>query len=210
MPSTPLFDPRRFFARRTPSLAGAAGILYLTGIVAVTSGAPFLDRASGLDLSIGVLPVAVLIGGGLGASGIWVAATVLVYLLSQAVGGSGSITRTAANVGWAALPLLVVNSVSTATVLVLFFTGSLPPVNAPDAMPFWLVGFNAVTGLVGYLWIGYLLTYAIFDARASSRGSWSPSRHFTRCPSSCRLPVEPDSSARRAPAVATCPRRRSA
>lgn len=32
-------------------------------------------------------------------------------------------------------------------------------------MPFWLVAFNAITGLIGYLWVGYLLTYAIHDAR---------------------------------------------
>ena len=48
MPSTPLFAPRRFFAQRTPSLIGAAVILYLTGIVAVTSGAPFVVRRAGL------------------------------------------------------------------------------------------------------------------------------------------------------------------
>lgn len=112
-----------------------------------------------------VILVAVLIGGGIGAAGIWVGATVLVYLLSQAVGGSGSVTRTAANVGWATLPLLIVNSVSTATVLVLYFFGGLPTITAPETMPFWLVAFNALTGLVGYLWIGYLLTFAIQDAR---------------------------------------------
>lgn len=165
MPSTPLFAPRQFFVQRTPSLVSAAVILYLTGVVAVTSGAPFVNQASGFDLPLAVITVAVLIGGGIGAAGIWVGSTVLVYLLSQAVGGSGSVTRTAANVGWAALPLLVVNTVSTATVLVLYFTGRLPAITAPEAMPFWLVAFNALTGLVGYLWIGYLLTFAIHDAR---------------------------------------------
>ena len=165
MPSTPLFAPRQFFVRRTPSLAGAAVILYLTGVVAVTSGAPFVNQASTLDLSLEVILVAILIGGGIGAAGIWVASTVLVYLLSQAVGGSGSVTRTAADVGWAALPLLVVNSISTATVLALSVTGRLPAITSPETMPFWLVAFNALTGLLGYLWIGYLLTYAIQDAR---------------------------------------------
>jgi hypothetical protein len=165
MPSTPLFVPRQFFVQRTPSLISAAVILYLTGVVAVTSGAPFVNQASGFELPLAVILVAVLIGGGIGAAGIWVGSTVLVYLLSQAVGGSGSVTRTAANVGWAALPLLVVNTVSTATVLVLYATGRLPTITSPEAMPFWLVAFNALTGLLGYLWIGYLLTYAIQDAR---------------------------------------------
>lgn len=165
MLSTPLFAPRHFFARRTPSLAGAAIILYLTEVVAVTSGAPFVNQASGFDLSLVEITAAVLIGGGIGAAGIWAGATVLVYLLSQAVGGSGSVARTAANIGWAALPLLIVNSISTATVLVLYFLGGLPAITSPDAIPFWLVAFNALTGLVGYLWIGYLLTYAIHDAR---------------------------------------------
>jgi hypothetical protein len=32
-------------------------------------------------------------------------------------------------------------------------------------MPFWFVVFDVFTGLLGYLWIGYLLTYAIHDAR---------------------------------------------
>jgi hypothetical protein len=165
MPSTPLFAPRQFFVQRTPSLISAAVILYLTGVVAVTSGAPFVNQASGFELPLAVILVAVLIGGGIGAAGIWMGSTVLVYLLSQAAGGSGSVTRTAANIGWAALPLLIVNSISTATVLVLYFIGGLPPITAPETMPFWLVAFNALTGLVGYLWIGYLLTYAIHDAR---------------------------------------------
>jgi hypothetical protein len=165
MPSTPLFAPRQFFAQRTPSLIGAAAIFYLTGVVAVTSGAPFVNQASGFELPLAVILVAVLIGGGIGAAGIWMGSTVLVYLLSQAAGGSGSVTRMAANIGWAALPLLIANSVSTATVLVLYLFGGLPAITAPGTMPFWLVAFNALTGLVGYLWIGYLLTYAIQDAR---------------------------------------------
>jgi hypothetical protein len=165
MPSTPLFAPRQFFAQRTPSLIGAAAIFYLTGVVAVTSGAPFVNQASGFELPLAVILVAVLIGGGIGAAGIWMGSTVLVYLLSQAAGGSGSVTRTAANIGWAALPLLIVNSISTATVLALYFLGGLPSITSPEAMPFWLVALNALTGLVGYLWIGYLLTYAIHDAR---------------------------------------------
>jgi hypothetical protein len=164
MPSTPVFAPGQFFVRRTPSLAGAAIILYLTGVVAVTSGAPFVNQTSGFDLPLEVILVAVLIDGGTGAAGIWAASTVLVYLLSQAAGGSGSVTRTAANVGWAALPLLVVNSISTATVLVLYATGQLLAITSPEAMPFWLIAFNALACLIGYLWICYLLTYAIHDA----------------------------------------------
>ena len=170
MPSTPLFAPREFFATRTPSLLGAAAILYLTGVVSVTSGVPFVQQTTGLDLSLGAALAAVLLGGALGAVGIWVVATALVYLVSQALGGSGSVTRTAANVGWAAFPLLVVNSVSTATVLALWATGRLPTVVSSDAMPFWLVAFNGLTGLVGYLWIGYLLTYAVHDARGLAVG----------------------------------------
>jgi hypothetical protein len=93
MPSTPLFAPHRFPAQRTPSLIGAAVILYLTGTVAVTSGAPFSIRpARSTSLSLGVILVAVLVGGGIGAAGIWVVSTVLVHLLSQAVAGSGSVT----------------------------------------------------------------------------------------------------------------------
>jgi hypothetical protein len=160
-----VFAPRQFFVPRTPSLASAALIFYSAGVVAVTSGAPFVNQASGFDLSLVEITAAVLIGGGIGAAGIWAGATVLVYLLSQAVGGSGSVARTAANIGWAALPLLIVNSISTATVLVLYFLGGLSSITAPEAMPFWLVALNALTGLLGYLWIGYLLTYAIQDAR---------------------------------------------
>ncbi|WP_380678255.1 YIP1 family protein [Salinigranum sp. GCM10025319] len=165
MPSTPLFAPRRFFAQRTPSLFGAAVILYLTGVVSVASGIPFVTQTNGFSFSIGAMLVALLLGGAFGAAGIWVVSTVLVYLLSQAAGGSGSVARTAANVGWAAFPLLVVNSLSTATVLVLFFTDRLPAITVPGAMPTWLVVLNALTGLAGYLWIGHLLTYAISDAR---------------------------------------------
>lgn len=165
MPSTPLCAPRRFFARRTPSLLGAAVILYLTGVVSVASAVPFVTQTSAFGFSAGATLVAVLLGGAFGAAGIWVVSTLLVYLVSQAVGGSGSVGRTAAIVGWAALPLLVVNSVSTATVWLLHVTGRLPAITSPAAMPSWLVAFNAVTGLVGYLWIGHLLTYAIHDAR---------------------------------------------
>jgi hypothetical protein len=161
MPSTPLFAPREFFATRTPSLLGAAVILALTGVVSVTSGVPFVQQTTGLDLSLGAALAAVLVGGGIGAAGIWVVATALVYLLSQALGGTGSVTRTAAAVGWAALPLLVVNSVSTAAVLVLAATGTLPAITSPNAMPGWLVAVNVLTGLVGYLWIGHLLAYAV-------------------------------------------------
>jgi hypothetical protein len=31
--------------------------------------------------------------------------------------------------------------------------------------PSWLLLFNVLTGVIGYVWIGYLLTYAIRDAR---------------------------------------------
>jgi hypothetical protein len=67
---------------------------------------------------------------------IWAVSTVLVSVLAQALGGSGSVTRTAANVGWATLPLLIVNSVSAAMVLVLCVTGRLPAITSPVAMPF--------------------------------------------------------------------------
>lgn len=69
------------------------------------------------------------------------------------------------NGGWAALPLLVVNGVSTATVLIRHITGRLPAISVLAARPFWLVVFNAITGLLGYLRIGHLLAYAVHDAR---------------------------------------------
>ncbi|AFK19883.1 hypothetical protein E6P09_00720 [Haloferax mediterranei ATCC 33500] len=164
MPSTPLFAPREFFEQHTPSFAGAVLILYLTGVVAVASGLPFLSQFSDADFSVGIQVVAVLLGGGIGAAGIWVVSTALVYILSRVAGGVGSVTSTVVTVGWVALPLLLVNTISTATVWVLHLTGGLPTTTPTQTqLPEWLVLLNTVTGFVGYLWIGYILTYAIHD-----------------------------------------------
>lgn len=166
MPSTPLFNPRGFFEKRTPSLAGAALILYATGVVAVASAAPFVNQFSAIDLSTSMLIVSVLIGGGVGTVGIWTVSTVLVYLLSSVAGGSGPVTQTAVNIGWAALPLLFVNTISTAMMWLLHFVGELPTFTPTQAqLPFWFVLVNTTIGVLGYLWIGYLLTYAVHDAR---------------------------------------------
>lgn len=164
MPSTPLFDPRGFFDKCTPSLAGAVLILYATGVVAVASAAPFVNQFSALEFSTSMLMVSILIGGGVGAVGIWTVSTVLVYLLSSAAGGSGPVTQTAVNIGWAALPLLFVNTISTALIWLLYVVGELPTLTQAQ-LPFWLVLFNTTIGVLGYLWIGYLLTYAVHDAR---------------------------------------------
>jgi hypothetical protein len=105
-------------------------------------------------------------GGLIGAAGIWATSTIAVYLLTAVAGGSGSVTRVAANIGWAALPLLLVNTISTATIWGLALFGDLPTVTPTQMeLPQWLLLFNTATGIIGYLWIGYLLTYAIYDAR---------------------------------------------
>jgi hypothetical protein len=166
MPSTPLFAPGEFFTRRSPSLASAAIIVLLAGIVAVASAAPYVDQFSPIEFSVGLLVFSILFGGLLGAAGVWTVSTVAVYLLTAVAGGSGSLTRVAGNIGWALLPLLLVNTITTATAWALALFGSHPTV-APAQMqlPRWLLLFNTVTGVIGYLWIGYLLTYAIHDAR---------------------------------------------
>ncbi|MFC6823623.1 YIP1 family protein [Halopelagius fulvigenes] len=166
MPSTPLFEPSEFFARRSPSLSGAAIILLLAGIVAVASAAPFMDQYSPIEFSTEMLVFSVLFGGLLGAVVIWTVSTIAVYLLSALAGGSGPLSQVAANIGWALLPLLLMNTITTATIWIFASFGGLPTVT-PTRMqyPSWLVLFNSVIGVVGYLWIGYLLTYAISEAR---------------------------------------------
>lgn len=165
MPSTPLFAPDEFFAQRSPSLAGAAIILLFTGVVAVASAVPYADQLP-FEVTPEVLLFSVLIGGLIGSAAIWVVSTVAVYLLTAIAGGTGSIARTAANIGWASLPLLLLNTTSTLTLWVLAFTGNAPPITMTQMqLPSWLLLFNAVTGLIGYVWLGYLLTYAIRDAR---------------------------------------------
>ena len=166
MPSTPLFAPREFFAHRSPSLTSAAIILLLAGIVAVASAAPYVDQFSPIEFSIGLLTFSILMGGLIGAAGIWATSTIAVYLLTAVAGGSGSVTRVAANVGWAALPLLLVNTISTVTIWALALVGYLPTVTPTQMqLPQWLLLFNTATGIISYLWIGPLLTYAIHDAR---------------------------------------------
>lgn len=167
MPSTPLFAPGEFFTQRTPSLLSAGIILLLTGIVAVASAAPYINQISSIEFSTGTLIVSVLIGGAIGAAGIWTVGTVAVYLLTAVAGGSGSVVRIAANVGWSSLPLLLVNTISTVIIWALALSGELSMVTPPEIQfPLWLRVFNAVVGGVGYLWIGYILTYGIHNARS--------------------------------------------
>lgn len=166
MPSTPLFAPQEFYAQRSPSLTGAAIILLVTGIVAVASAAPYADQFTPGEFSIGLLMFSILFGGFVGAAGIWTGSTLAVYLLTAIAGGSGSLTRVAANIGWASLPLLLVNAILTITIWSLAFVGNLPMMTQTQMqLPQWLLLFNTSIGIIGYLWIGYLLTYAIHDAR---------------------------------------------
>lgn len=166
MPSTPLFAPREFFTQRSPSLIGAAIILLLTGIVAVASAVPYVDQFSPIEFSLSVLVFSILVGGIIGAATIWTVSTIAVYLLTALAGGSGSLFRVATNIGWASLPLLLVNTISTLTIWSLALFGTLPTLTPTQMqLPRWLLLFNAITSVVAYLWIGYLLIYAIHDAR---------------------------------------------
>jgi hypothetical protein len=164
VPSTPLFSPQNFFTQRAPSVVSAAVILYATGVVAVASAAPFVNQFVTVEFSMGLLIFSVLVGGALGTIGIWVVSTVLVYLLSLIAGGSGSVRRTAANIGWASLPLLFVNTITTAIIWVLHLIGVFSGLS-PAQFPLWLLLFNTAVSILGYFWIGYLLTYAVHDAR---------------------------------------------
>lgn len=166
MPSTPLFAPGEFFAERTPSLPRAAAVLYLAGVAAVSTGAPYVGRTTGLGLSTRQVVVGVLIGGGVGAATVWVSATVVVYLATAVVGGSGSFWRTASYVGWGFLPLFLGNVLYGAVVWTLYATGQLPAVDPATLQePLWLGLLNVATSVVVAAWIGYLLTYAIHEAR---------------------------------------------
>ncbi|ELZ28497.1 hypothetical protein C474_15364 [Halogeometricum pallidum JCM 14848] len=166
MPSTPLFDPERFFVERTPSFLGAAGIVYAIGVVSVASGVPLFEQAVGSELSPVSIVAAVLLGGAVGAVGIWAVFTAVVYVLSGLLGGSGSLARTAANVGWGQLPGLLASACTTGGVWLLYLTGGLPTLTPTHAqLPLWLVLFQVTTNAVGYLWIGYLFAYGIREAR---------------------------------------------
>jgi hypothetical protein len=135
-----------------------------TGIVSVGSVVPFAGQLGGFSTS--AIVVAVLLGGVFGAAGLWTVSATVVYVLTAFVAGSGSVRKVAANVGWAALPLLLVNTVSTATIWLLSAVGSLPAVTqAQLSPPRWLVLFNSAVGIVGYVWVGVLLTHGIRDAR---------------------------------------------
>ena len=152
MPSTPLFAPREFFTQRSPSLAGAVIILLLTGIVAVASAAPYVDQFSPIEFSLSLLIFSILLGGAIGAAGIWTVSTVAVYLLTAVAGGSGSLSQVATNIGWASLPLLLMNSISTATIWALALFRTLPAMTPTQMqLPRWLLVFNAITGVIGYL-----------------------------------------------------------
>lgn len=166
MPSTPLLNPREFFAERTPSLLGAAIILYFAGVFAVSTGAPYAGQTAALELSTEMLLLGIFVGGAIGAATIWAVFTGVIYLATAVVGGSGSIGRTAANVGWGLLPLLVVNAIYSVIVWTLFVSGHLPTISPATLQdPLWLRLVNVTTSVIGYLWIGYLFTYAIHEAR---------------------------------------------
>lgn len=166
MPSTPLFDPEEFFSQHSPSLGGAVVILILTGIIAVASAVPYVDQFSEVEFTPGLIVFSVVVGGLIGAAGIWTVSTIAVYGMSALAGGSGSLSRVAANIGWALLPLLLMNTITTATTWILALLGGLPSLNlAQMQLPFWLRLLNTIIGVVDYLWIGYVLTYAIQDAR---------------------------------------------
>ena len=166
MPSTPLFAPEEFFTQRTPSLLSAGMILLLAGIVAVASAAPYINQVSSIEFSTGTLIVSVLIGGAIGAAGIWIVGTVAVYLLTAVAGGSGSVVRVAANVGWSSLPLLLVNTISTVIIWALALSGELSMVTPPEIQfPSWLRVFSAVLCCFGFLRNRYNPTYGIHHAR---------------------------------------------
>ncbi|MDS0295682.1 YIP1 family protein [Halogeometricum luteum] len=166
MPSTPLFDPERFFAERTPSLLGAAAVVYAIGVVSVASGVPLFEQAVGSDASAGLVVVAVLLGGAVGAAGIWALFTAVVYVLSGLLGGSGSLARTAANVGWGQLPNLLASAVATGAIWFLYLTGGLPSITPTHGqLPLWVVLLQVTANVAGYLWVGYLFAYGIREAR---------------------------------------------
>lgn len=113
MPSTPLVDPRAFFAERNPSLRGAAAILHFAGIAPVSTGAIATGRFGPADLSGWLLLLAVLVGAAGGAIVIWMVYAVGICLATAVAGGTESFTRTAANVGWSLIPLLLGNVVAS-------------------------------------------------------------------------------------------------
>lgn len=166
MPSTPLRSPREFFSQRTPSLSSAAIILYVIGVIAVSSGVPSLDQVTSVETSPGLALFAVLLGGAFGAAGIWAVYTIVIYLTTAVVGGSGTFKQTAANVGWGLLPLLFVNTISSVVVWLLYIVGEAPTITPTHVqLPLWLDAINGVINTVGYIWIGYIFVYAIHDAR---------------------------------------------
>lgn len=144
--------------------------MYLAGVFAVSTGASYLGQVTDVNPSTTTIIIGVLIGGAVGAAGIWVTYTVVVYLATAVVGGSGTISRAAANVGWGLLPLFVVNACYSVFVWTLYLSGLLPTIS-PTTMqaPIWLRLLNMATTVLGFLWIGYVLTYAIEDARNVSR-----------------------------------------
>ncbi|QLG26565.1 YIP1 family protein [Halorarum halophilum] len=164
MPSTPLFDPRAFFTERNPSLRGAAAILYFAGIAPVSTGAIATGGFGPADVTGWLLLLAVLVGAAGGAVVIWTVYAVGIYLATAVAGGTGSFTRTAANVGWSLLPLLLGNVVTSLARWGVYLSGRLSG-EGSVRFPSWLDGLSLVVAVGCYLWIGYLLVYAIEDAR---------------------------------------------
>ena len=164
MPSTPLFEPRDFFAERNPSLRGAAAILFLSVITPVSTGAIATGRFSPVDVTGWVLLVVVLVGATGAAAVLWSVYAVSIYLVTAVAGGTGSFTRTAANVGWSLLPLLLGNVVTSLARWGVYLSERLPG-GGSVRFPPWLDDLSPVVAVVCYLWIGYLLVYAINDAR---------------------------------------------
>lgn len=164
MPSTPLLDPRAFFAERNPSLRGPAAILFFAGLAPVSTGAIATGRFGPVDVTGWLLLLAVLVGAAIGAAVIWAVYAVGVFLATAVAGGTGSFTRTAANVGWSLLPLLVGNVITSLARWGVYLSGRLSGEESVRFPP-WLDGLSLVAAVVCYLWIGYLLVYAIEDAR---------------------------------------------
>lgn len=101
-------------------------------IVAVASAVPYANRVLPTDFSTGLLDLSVVISDAIGVAGIVVMATLIIYLFASTAGGAGSLTDTAAVVGWSSLPILLLNTLGTAIIWTLSYLGQLPPVTAAN------------------------------------------------------------------------------
>jgi hypothetical protein len=171
MPYTPLANPRAYFTGTNPSLGGAVVILFLAGISAVSTGTIVVERTDSSFLELGF---AVLAGAVLSSGILWLLHVTAVYFLTSVAGGTGSVTQTAAYVGWALSPLAVTNTILAIVIWGSYFLGYVPAQGTGGVVfPQWTVDLTVVFSLVGSLWTGYLLVFAVREARnVSSRRSW--------------------------------------